>query len=191
MKLGYIRVSDKDQNPGRQLEKMKALGIEERFIFMDKLTGKNFDRPQYQAMKRIIRSGDIVYLDAIDRLGRDYDGIIREWKEITRTLEADIVVLDKESLFDSQKFKTMGNIGKLMEDQFLSLLSFVAEEERLKIKQRQREGIDLAVSKGKRFGRPKIPITREFEQAYKTMEGRRDSCFRSHENMQYEAYCVL
>ena len=144
MIIGYIRVSDKTQNPDRQIEKMKKLGIEDRYIFVDRQSGKDFDRPAYQAMKQIIRSGDLLYLDALDRLGRNYDGIIEEWKEITRNLGVDIVVLEQESLFDSRKFREMGELGKLMEDQFLSLLSYVAEQERNKIRTRQREGIKIA-----------------------------------------------
>lgn len=166
MELGYVRVSDRDQNPDRQIEKMKALGIQERFIFIDRQSGKNFDRPQYQAMKRIIREGDLIYIDALDRLGRNYDGIINEWKEITRDLRADIVVLDQQHLFDSRKFKAMGDVGKLMEDQFLSLLSYVAEQERNKIRQRQREGIDLALSQKRPYGRPKAKITDKLRDAY-------------------------
>lgn len=141
MKIGYIRVSSKDQNVDRQLVKMIDIGIEERFIFIDKQSGVDFDRSQYQAMKQVVREGDVVYLDALDRLGRDYEGIISEWKFITRTINANIIVLENEALFDSSKFKAMGDMGKLMEDQFLSLLSYVAEQERKKIKQRQAEGI--------------------------------------------------
>lgn len=133
MKLGYAHVSAKDQNPERQLKKFRDLEIEERYIFIDKQSGKDFNRPQYQGMLLIIREGDLLYLDALDRLGRDYDGIIREWKYITRDLNADIVVLENETLFDSRKFRSMGDLGKLMEDQFLSLLSYVAEQERKKI----------------------------------------------------------
>jgi len=166
MELGYVRVSDRDQNPERQIVKMKALGIQERFIFIDKQSGKNFDRPQYQAMRRIIREGDLIYIDALDRLGRNYDGIIAEWKEITRSLGADIVVLDQETLFDSRKFKAMGDVGKLMEDQFLSLLSYVAEQERNKIRQRQREGIDLALAQKRPYGRPKARVTEKLRSAY-------------------------
>ena len=167
MNIGYVRVSSKDQNPERQLLKMRELGIQERFIFVDHgWSGKNFDRPQYQAMKQIIREGDTVYLDALDRLGRDYDGIIREWKEITREMGADIVVLENETIFDSRKFREMGDIGKLMEDQFLSLLSYVAEQERKKIKQRQREGIVVAKAKGVRFGRPGCPVPPNFQEIY-------------------------
>ena len=123
VRRSYVRVSARDQNEGRQLDKMRSLGIEERFIFVDEQSGKDFEREQYQALKRIIREGDIIYIDALDRLGRDYDGVIREWKEINRVLNADIIVLENESLFDSRKFKSMGDMGKLMEDQFLSLLS--------------------------------------------------------------------
>lgn len=162
MKVGYVRVSSKDQNTERQIKKMHELAIDDRYIFIDKQSGKDFNRPKYQAMKMLIREGDLVYLDALDRLGRDYDGIIREWKEITRDLGADIVVLENESLFDSRKFKSMGDLGKLLEDQFLSMLSYVAEQERKKTKQRQAEGIEVAIGKGIRFGRPKKEVTADF-----------------------------
>lgn len=167
MKIAYIRVSSKDQNEGRQVQKMQELNIEDRFIFIDKASGKDFDRPQYKAMKAVIREGDILYIDSLDRLGRDYDGIIGEWKEITRKIKADIVALDMKDFFDSRKFKAQGDIGKLMEDQFLALLSYVAEQERKKIKQRQREGIDLALKEGRAYGRPRIPIPDNFLKEYK------------------------
>lgn len=159
--FGYVRVSSKDQNEGRQIEKMKALGIAERNIFVDKASGKDFNRAEYQTLRRALQPGDLVYIDALDRLGRDYDGIIEEWKYITREIGADIVVLENEKLFDSRKFKEMGDIGKLMEDQFLSLLSYVAEQERKKIRQRQAEGIALAKKQGKRIGRPPVKLTAE------------------------------
>ncbi|MCZ8516021.1 recombinase family protein [Paenibacillus filicis] len=167
MKFGYVRVSAKDQNTDRQLKKMYELGIEDRYVFVDKQSGKDFDRPKYQVMKQMLREGDELYLDALDRLGRDYEGIIREWKEITRIINADIVVLENEVLFDSRKFKTMGDIGKLLEDQFLSMLSYVAEQERKKNKQRQAEGIEIALAKGVNFGRPKVKITEEFKVSYR------------------------
>ncbi|CAM3061134.1 recombinase family protein [Paenibacillus sediminis] len=166
MKIGYVRVSTKEQNTDRQIKKMRELGIEERYIFVDKQSGKDFNRPQYQAMRLVIREGDLLYLDSLDRLGRDYDGIITEWKYITRGVNADIVVLENESLFDSRKFKTMGDLGKLLEDQFLSMLSYVAEQERKKTKKRQAEGIEVARKKGVKFGRPKREITREFISVY-------------------------
>lgn len=121
-------------------------------------------------MKKIIREGDLIYIDALDRLGRDYDGIIREWKLITRQYNADIVILENSTLFDSRKFKEMGDLGKLMEDQFLSLLSYVAEQERKKIKRRQREGIDLAIKNGVEIGRPKINLNTISESQLKTLK---------------------
>jgi len=175
-KFGYVRVSSKDQNEGRQLVKMHELGIEDKLIFVDKQSGKNFDRPQYQLLRRFIEAGDIVYIDALDRLGRNYDGIIEEWKYITRTVNADIVILENQTLFDSRKFKAMDTvdidgrrvgIGKLMEDQFLSLLCYVAEQERMKIRKRQAEGIALAKSEGRPYGRHKVEIDDRFVSAYK------------------------
>ena len=153
--VGYVRVSFKTQNPDRQIYKlMVEKGIEERFLFTDKATGVTFDRPGYDAMKKILRKGDCLYLDSLDRMGRDYDGIIKEWKHITRDLEADIVALDNEHLIDSRKFKDMGPLGALMEDQFLSMLAYVASSEREKNKQRQKEGIEAARRAGKHLGRP-------------------------------------
>ena len=161
--FGYIRVSTKDQNIERQLNKMLELGIQERDIFIDKASGKNFDRPQYQALKIQLRKGDLVYVDALDRLGRDYDGIIKEWKHITREIDADIVILENETLFDSRKFKAMNTedskLGSLMEDQFLSLLSYVADQERKKILKRQAEGIAEARKAGKHLGRPRLDLS--------------------------------
>jgi len=165
--MGYARVSTKEQNLGRQLEKFKQLKIEERYIFTDKVSGATFDREQYQYMKKMIREGDLIYIDALDRLGRTYDGIIEEWKCITRKINADIVILENETLFDSRKFKSMGDMGKLMEDQFLSLLSYVAEQERLKIKKRQAEGIAVARKNGIPLGRPKAEIPSNFEDIYR------------------------
>ncbi|WP_342436732.1 recombinase family protein [Paenibacillus sp. FSL L8-0436] len=166
MKIAYGRVSTKEQNVERQLLKFRELGIEERFVFVDKQSGKDFDRPRYQAMRLMLREGDLVYLDALDRLGRDYDGIITEWKHITREICADIVCLDNETLFDSRKFKTMGDFGKVMEDQFLSLLAYVAEQERKKNRLRQAEGIEVARTEGVTFGRPKREIDKTFIEVY-------------------------
>lgn len=156
---GYIRVSTKDQNEQRQLHKMLERGVEARRIFVDKASGRNFDRPQYQLLRKILSQGDIVYIDALDRMGRNYDEVISEWKYITRELQADIIVLENETLFDSRKFREMGDMGRLMEDQFLSLLSYVADQERKKIRQRQAEGIALAKSQGKHLGRPQFNLS--------------------------------
>lgn len=153
---GYIRVSSKDQNEDRQRDKMAEKGVEERFLYIDKASGKDFERPDYKQLRRAIRKGDLIYMDALDRLGRNYDEVIKEWKYITREVGADIVLLENEALFDSRKFRAMGDMGKLMEDQFLSLLSYVADQERKKIRQRQKEGIEAAKRRGKQIGRPRI-----------------------------------
>lgn len=174
--MGYVRVSSKDQNEGRQLAKMNDLGIKEKYIFIDKVSGKDFNRTEYQRMRSMLREGDLIYIDSLDRLGRNYDGIINEWKYITRTVAADIVILENQTLFDSRKFKAMDTVmvdgtrvgmGKLLEDQFLSMLSYVAEQERLKIRKRQAEGIALARAEGRASGRPKIQIDDKFLSIYK------------------------
>ena len=154
MDIGYVRMSAKTQSLLRQLETMHKLGIEDRFIFRDVASGKDFERPGYLAMKNVLREGDCLYIDALDRLGRDYEAIIEEWKHITRVLKCDIVALDNAALFDSRKFREMGELGKLMEDQFLSLLAYVADTERKKTLRRQKEGIAAAKDAGVKFGRP-------------------------------------
>ncbi|EJQ73053.1 recombinase family protein [Bacillus toyonensis] len=167
---GYIRVSTKDQNEQRQLHKMIERGVEARRIFVDKASGRHFDRPQYQLLRKILSTGDIVYIDALDRMGRNYDEVIAEWKYITRELQADIVVLENETLFDSRKFREMGDMGRLMEDQFLSLLSYVADQERKKIHQRQAEGIAVAKSQGKHLGRPQVTLSTLSKQQMNIIE---------------------
>lgn len=162
--LAYVRVSSKDQNEDRQVEKMLELGVAKNDIYIDRKSGKDFDRDEYKALRRNLRAGDLLYIDSLDRLGRNYDGIIREWKEIT--LDADIVCLDKADLFDSRKFKQMGDIGKLMEDQFLSLLSYLADQERKKIRSRQAEGIKIAKDKGIHFGRDPHPYPSNWGEVY-------------------------
>lgn len=164
---GYVRVSSKDQNPDRQIEKMHKLGIDDRFIFVEKQSGKDFDRAVYQGMKSTFRKGDLLYLDSIDRLGRNYEAVKEEWRELTRTIGVDVVALDMPDLFDSRKFKAQGDVGKLLEDQMLSLLAWVADQERKKINQRQLEGIARAKAEGKYKGRKPIEIDKaEFEAVY-------------------------
>lgn len=171
MKIAYLRISSTTQNLDRQIATMEKLGIEERYIFKDIATGKNFDRPGYQTMKNILRPGDCLYIDALDRLGRDYEAIIYEWKYITRELKCDIVALDNTGLFDSRKFREMGDIGRLLEDQMLSLLAYVADVERKKILERQRQGIASAKAKGVKFGRPTAIIDWElFDRTAKRWE---------------------
>lgn len=176
MNIGYVRVSTEEQHLDRQIDKMRDLGITDRFLFIDKATGKNFDRPGYVAMKQVIREGDLLYLDSLDRLGRNYDMIVKEWKELSREIGADIVVLDNQELFDSRKFKEMGDIGKLLEDQFLSMLAYVAEQELKKMHQRQREGIAKAKERGTQFGRTRIKAPSNFSEVMEKWEQQKISC---------------
>lgn len=162
-KFGYIRVSSKDQNESRQLESMKKVGIDPRDIFIDKQSGKNFDRAQYQLLKRIIRKGDILYIHSLDRFGRNKEEILHEWNDITKNIEADIVVLDMP-LLDTTQFKD--SLGTFIADLVLQILSWMAQEERERIRKRQREGIDIALQKGIAFGRPKAQVTEKFKEVY-------------------------
>ncbi|MBY0018475.1 recombinase family protein [Bacillus cereus] len=169
-KFGYIRVSSKEQNEGRQLEAMRKLGIHERDIFIDKQSGRTFQREQYQILKKMLRRGDILYIHSLDRFGRNKSAILEEWKDITQNIQAHIVVLDMP-LLDTTKYKD--SIGELITDLVLQILSWLSEEERVKIKTRQSEGIDLAKKQGKHLGRPKVEITDEFIQAYQEWKDRK------------------
>ncbi|MFD2618757.1 recombinase family protein [Terrilactibacillus laevilacticus] len=162
-KFGYVRVSSKDQNEGRQIESTKEQGIEERDIFMDKQSGKDFNREKYQALKQCLREGDILYIHSLDRFGRNKDEIINEWQDITKIIKADIIVLDMP-LLDTTNYKD--SMGSFISDLVLQILSWMAQEERERIRKRQREGIDVAIKKGVQFGRPKAEPTDEFYQAY-------------------------
>lgn len=162
--FGYCRVSSSDQKEDRQLEAMLELGINERDIFVDKCSGKNFDRPQYQALKVQLREGDVLVIKSIDRLGRNYKQICEEWREITREIKANIKVLDMPVLDTT---RTEGLIGEVISDIVLQLLSYVAEQERAFIKQRQAEGIKLAKEKGKRLGKPPIEYPENWNNVYK------------------------
>ncbi|MED1042767.1 recombinase family protein [Bacillus mycoides] len=169
-KFGYIRVSSKEQNEGRQLEAMRKMGIHERDIFIDKQSGRTFQREQYQILKKMLRRGDILYIHSLDRFGRNKSAILEEWKDITQNIQAHIVVLDMP-LIDTTQYKD--SIGQLITDLVLQILSWLSEEERVKIKTRQREGIDLAKKQGKHLGRPKVEITDEFIQAYQEWKDRK------------------
>jgi len=162
-KFGYVRVSSKDQNVGRQIESLESIGIEERDIFIDKQSGKSFEREMYQTLKNMLREGDVLYIHSLDRLGRNKQGILDEWNDITKNIKADIVVLDMP-LLDTTKNKD--SLGTFISDLVLQILSWIAEDERERINKRQREGIDLAVKNGVKLGRPEIQITDEFISAY-------------------------
>ena len=163
-KFGYIRVSSKDQNEGRQLEAMRKMGITERDIYLDKQSGKNFERANYQLLKRIIRKGDILYIHSLDRFGRNKEEILQEWNDLTKNIEADIVVLDMP-LLDTTQYKD--SMGTFIADLVLQILSWMAEEERERIRKRQREGIDLALQNGIQFGRPTVLVSDEFKEVYR------------------------
>ncbi|MYL73066.1 recombinase family protein [Halobacillus litoralis] len=160
---GYIRVSSKDQNEERQVAAMKEKGIKKRDIFIDKVSGKDFERDQYQLLKRILRPGDVLYIHSLDRFGRNKEEIVKEWNSIIKELRADIVVLDMP-LLDTTQYKD--SMGTFIADLVLQILSWMAQEERDRIRKRQREGIALALEKGKKFGRPKAQITDVFMEAY-------------------------
>lgn len=162
--FGYCRVSTSEQNIDRQLEAMLNLGINERDIFIDKCSGKDFERPQYQLLKTHLREGDILIIKSIDRLGRNYKQICEQWREITAEVKANIKVLDMPVLDTT---RTEGLIGQVISDIVLQLLGYVAEQERAFIKQRQAEGIKIAKEKGKRLGKPPIQYPENWHDVYK------------------------
>ena len=161
--FAYCRVSSTDQNEDRQVEAMLELGINERDIFIDKCSGKDFDRPQYKALKLQLREGDLLVIKSIDRLGRNYKQICEEWREIVRDIKANIKVVDMPILDTT---RTDGLIGEVIFDIVLQLLGYVAEQERAFIKQRQAEGIKLAKEKGKRLGKPPIQYPNNWQDVY-------------------------
>ena len=166
---GYMRVSSLEQNTERQKVELLRWGIIDKNIFCDKLSGKDFNRPQYQKLKRKLKEGDVLVVKSIDRLGRNYDGIQEEWREIVKTKKADIVILDMPIL-DTRTNKDL--IGTLISDIVLQLLSYVAQAERENIKQRQAEGIALAKAQGKHLGRFPTPIPQEFYPVYEKWQKR-------------------
>ena len=162
MKLyGYVRVSTRDQNEERQLIAMRERSIAEKNLFIDKQSGKDFVRPQYQKMVKRLRPDDLLYIKSIDRLGRDYAEILEQWRLLTKEKGVDIVVLDMP-LLDTRRGKDL--MGTFLSDIVLQVLSFVAENERSNIRQRQAEGIAAAKAKGVQFGRPPTPVPDNFSQ---------------------------
>ena len=159
--FGYARVSSKEQNVERQLVAFKEYGIEERDIYIDKQSGKDFNREQYNTLKHILRENDLLVIKSIDRLGRNYEMIVNEWKDITKNIKADIVVIDMP-LLDTRKNKDL--LGTFISDLVLQVLGYVAEQERTFIKQRQKEGISVAKNNGVKFGRPKIEKPLNFDE---------------------------
>lgn len=160
MKYGYVRVSTKEQNIDRQLTAILNKGIEMKKIYIDKASGKDFNRTKYKTLMKKLKEGDELYIKSIDRLGRNYDEIIKEWNRITKEKNADIVVLDFPLLDTRTKVNDL--TGKFISDLVLQILSYVAQVERENTHQRQMEGIKEAKKRGVKFGRSKIEIPKEF-----------------------------
>lgn len=161
---GYMRVSTKEQNESRQLLALVEAGVPEENIYMDKQSGKNFERIQYKRLLRKLDSNSILYVKSIDRLGRNYSDLNEQWRIITKEKGADIVVMDMPIL-DTRQEKNL--IGTLISDIVLALLSYVAENERDCIRQRQAEGIAAAKARGVKFGRPEVVLPDNFSDIYR------------------------
>jgi DNA invertase Pin-like site-specific DNA recombinase len=160
---GYVRVSTKEQNEDRQLIALHEVGVPVKNIYMDKQSGKDFNRPQYMKLLRKIKSGELLYIKSIDRLGRNYEEIQNQWWIITKERGCDICIIDMP-LLDTRRGKDL--LGTFISDLVLQLLSFVAENERTNIKQRQAEGIAAAKARGVQFGRPPRPLPENFSSVY-------------------------
>lgn len=162
---GYIRISSYNQNESRQLLALKKQGVPKQNIFMDKQSGKDFERPQYLKMLKKFKKNDSLYITSIDRLGRNYKEILEQWRVLTKEKGINIVVLDMPIL-DTGIYKDL--IGTFLSDIVLQILSFVAENERINIRERQAEGIALAKARGVKFGRRSKPLPENFEHIYKS-----------------------
>ena len=172
-RFGYLRVSSREQCLDRQRQAMQEYGINERDIFTDKQSGKDTNRPQYQALKQVLRAGDTVVIKSIDRLGRNYDDIKNEWNDIVNNIGAEIEVIDMPILNTNNKDTAL--MGKVISDVVLTLLGYVAEQERAFIKRRQAEGIRIAVEKGKFAKANKIKAPEGFEDVFnKAVNGGRE-----------------
>lgn len=161
---GYMRVSSKEQNEDRQKIALTEMGVPENNIYMDKQSGKDFERTQYKRLLRKLNENSVLYIKSIDRLDRNYGELNEQWRIITKEKKADIVVIDMP-LLDTRREKNL--LGTFISDVVLALLSYVAENERTNIKQRQAEGIAAAKARGVKFGRPPLPIPENFYQMHK------------------------
>ncbi len=160
---GYIRVSTREQNEDRQRIALREIGVADKNIYMDKQSGKDFERPQYKRLVKKLKPGDLLCVKSIDRLGRNYEEIQNQWRGLTKDKGTDIMVLDMP-LLDTRRGKDL--MGTFLSDIVLQVLSFVAENERTNIRQRQAEGIAAAKARGVRFGRPPSPLPENFHRAY-------------------------
>ncbi len=161
---GYMKCSSREQNEDRQLIALKEMGISEKQIYMDKQSGRDFDRPQYKKLLRKLDNNSVLFVKSIDRLGRNYADLNEQWRIITKEKGADIVVIDMPIL-DTRRDKNL--LGTFISDIVLVLLSYIAENERINIRQRQAEGIAAAKARGVKFGRPAIPLPNNFYEVHK------------------------
>ena len=184
---GYIRVSSRDQNEDRQQIALKEVGVAEKNIYLDKQSGKDFNRPQYKKMLRKLKKDDLLYIKSIDRLGRNYEEILQQWRILTKDKGVDIVVLDMP-LLDTRRGKDL--MGTFLSDIVLQVLSFVAENERTNIKQRQAEGIAAAKAQGIKFGRPPLPLPDNFYEVHKAWRSKKTTLKQAAEacNMPVEPF---
>ena len=167
---GYIRVSTREQNEERQLVALREVGVAEKNIYLDKQSGKDFNRPQYKKLLKRLNKEDLLYIKSIDRLGRNYEEILQQWRLLTKEKGTDIVVLDMP-LLDTRRGKDL--MGTFLSDIVLQVLSFVAENERTNIRQRQAEGIAAAKKRGVKFGRPPLPLPEDFYEIHKAWREKR------------------
>ena len=172
---GYARVSSKDQNLNRQIDALSSAGVSGEAVFIDYLSGRTFDRPGYQSLLERLQPGDVLVVKSIDRLGRNYDEILGQWRLLTKQRSIDIVVLDMP-LLDTRSTSGHGVTGKLIADIVLDLLSYVAHVERDNIRQRQAEGIAAARARGVRLGRPALAVPEEFDAVHRKWK---DGCLNS------------
>ena len=170
---GYIRVSTREQNEDRQLIALREIGVLEKNIYLDKQSGKDFNRPQYKKLLRKLKKDDLLYIKSIDRLGRNYEEILEQWRLLTKEKGVDIVVLDMP-LLDTRWGKDL--MGTFLSDIVLQVLSFVAENERTTIRQRQAEGIAAAKAKGIHLGRPPKPLPANFHTIFQKWKKGEISC---------------
>ncbi len=164
---GYVRVSSTDQNEDRQMIALREAGVADRNILMDKQSGKDFERPNYKKLLRKLKNGDLLYILSIDRLGRNYNEILEQWRILTKEIGIDICVIDMP-LLDTRNGKDL--MGTFIADLVLQILSFVAQSERENIRKRQAEGIAAARLKGVKFGRPEVPMPNDFGKTVEQWE---------------------
>ena len=163
-------MSSRDQSEDRQLIALKEAGVSEQNIYLDKQSGKDFNRPQYKQLLQKLKKNDLLYIKSIDRIGRNYEEILQQWRTLTKQKGIDIVVLDMP-LLDTRRGRDL--MGTFLSDIVLQILSFVAENERTNIRQRQAEGIAAAKAKGVRFGRPPLPLPDNFYEIHKAWRARK------------------